>query len=748
MGEDEKNEKDNEDFEAMTVVDPEKRPYPKRVFFILGNEFCERYCYYGMRTILVLYLVYYLYMDEDTATAVYHAFTVLAYLFPLMGAFIADSWLGKYKTILYLSVVYAIGMVLITLGAVNTFGYATLHMVLSMIGLFVIAVGTGGIKPCVSSFGGDQFHPDQEDYRRSFFSLFYFAINAGSLISTIVSPIIREDVHCGGREDCYALAFGIPAALMVVAIIAFVIGTPFYIIKAPEGNIFAEVFSGMGSAIKHRWNTPRKERKKEHWMDYALVDTSEKMVRDTKYVLRVLVLYIPLPFFWALFDQQGSRWTLQATRMNGQVGAITIKPDQMQVFNPLLIVTLIPLFEATLYPCLKHFNINFSPLRKMTLGMILAGISFILAALVQLQMDESLTIIPEGGQASVRIINSADCTVKIHSDIYPTWDSLDIPPGQATDTLETFVKGNLMGSEMTVEYHCPGYQNMSKAALNLTGPNTFNIIISDKNENTLQDKVFPGIYGKSSGGGAIFRVFNTYDFPIRIDLNPDDGESTDCKSITANDISDSWDVDPKIYTITVSSNDTGDWISSKTFDLKGGADYTIVASADPSGQQNLTMYEDVAPNEVNIFWMIPQYFVITLGEVFLSVTGLEFSYSQAPTSMKSVLASFWLLTVSIGNIIVLIIAEAKFVPNQADEYFLFAGLIFAATIVFVILAIRYDYVDENEFRQTEDQPLAGADKQRVYSTISDDEEEKKPPDSPGKSAYENEAFDEKQSTAL
>lgn len=134
--------------------------------------------------------------------------------------------------------------------------------------------------------------------------------------------------------------------------------------------------------------------------------------------------------------------------------------------------------------------------------------------------------------------------------------------------------------------------------------------------------------------------------------------------------------------------------------------------------------------------------------------------------MKSVLTSFWLLTVSVGNIIVLIIAEAKFVPNQArnrevlvyiqiliailfqaDEYFLFAGLIFAATIIFVILAVRYDYVDENEFRETENQPLAGAIPERVYAS-SDDEEEKKPPDSPGKSAYDNAGFDEQQSTAL
>uniref|UniRef100_F6UVN2 Major facilitator superfamily (MFS) profile domain-containing protein n=2 Tax=Ciona intestinalis TaxID=7719 RepID=F6UVN2_CIOIN len=226
----------SDDVSQMEEVKPAKG-FPKCIFFILGNEFCERYSYYGMRTILVLYLKYYLHWDEDTATAVYHAFTVLAYLFPIFGAIVADSWWGKYNTILYLSIVYALGMILNMLGAIGTLGNTTVHAVLSSMGLLVIAFGTGGIKPCVSAFGGDQFDEDQDQYRRSFFSLFYFAINAGSLVSTFVSPIIRDEVTCFG-DDCYALAFGIPAALMVIAIFSFFMGTRFYYRQPPTGNIF------------------------------------------------------------------------------------------------------------------------------------------------------------------------------------------------------------------------------------------------------------------------------------------------------------------------------------------------------------------------------------------------------------------------------------------------------------------------------------------------------------------------------
>jgi len=90
---------------------------------------------------------------------------------------------------------------------------------LALLGLVLIAIGTGGIKPCVSSFGGDQFDlPAQEVYLKKFFSIFYFSINAGSLISTSVTPELREGVQCFGRTSCFPLAFGVPAVLMLIAI--------------------------------------------------------------------------------------------------------------------------------------------------------------------------------------------------------------------------------------------------------------------------------------------------------------------------------------------------------------------------------------------------------------------------------------------------------------------------------------------------------------------------------------------------
>lgn len=99
------------------------------------------------------------------------------------------------------------------------------------------------------------------------------------------------------------------------------------------------------------------------------------------------------------------------------------------------------------------------------------------------------------------------------------------------------------------------------------------------------------------------------------------------------------------------------------------------------------------PNNLNMMWLIPQYVIITAGEVMFSVTGLEFSFTQAPASMKSVLQACWLLTVAVGNILVVVIAELQFFEKQSYEFFLFAILMIIDMVVFMFLALRYKYIN-------------------------------------------------------
>lgn len=122
---------------------------------------------------------------------------------------------------------------------------------MTLLGLALIALGSGGIKPCVSAFGGDQFKlPEQTKQVATFFSLFYFAINSGSLISTSITPILRQDVKCFDDDDCYSLAFGVPGVLMCVSIVIFVAGKFLYKIVPPTGNVVVLVSSCIGVRLQ------------------------------------------------------------------------------------------------------------------------------------------------------------------------------------------------------------------------------------------------------------------------------------------------------------------------------------------------------------------------------------------------------------------------------------------------------------------------------------------------------------------
>ncbi len=136
--------------------------FPPQIKFIVGNEACERYSYYGMRSILVVFMIQVLLFQEADATSIYHVFAAACYLFPVLGAFISDRIWGKYKTILYLSLVYCAGHAVLSIWETRTGLY---------FGLALIALGSGGIKPCVSAHVGDQFRANQTHLLKKVYEL-------------------------------------------------------------------------------------------------------------------------------------------------------------------------------------------------------------------------------------------------------------------------------------------------------------------------------------------------------------------------------------------------------------------------------------------------------------------------------------------------------------------------------------------------------------------------------------------------
>jgi proton-dependent oligopeptide transporter, POT family len=311
---------------------------PGGIPYIIGNEAAERFSFYGMKTILVFFMTQYLmtkggnadHMSGEQATSWFHLFSSAVYFTPIFGALLADIFWGKYKTILSLSVVYCLGHLALAMDDSRT-GLA--------LGLTLIAIGSGGIKPCVSAHVGDQFGEKNQALLPKIFSWFYFSINFGSFFSTLLTPWLLQ--HYGPH-----LAFGIPGVLMMLATIAFWMGRNDFVHIPASGTTFLkETFSKEGLAIMGR----------------------------------LTVIYAFIAMFWALFDQTGSSWVLQAEKMDMKFLGITWLPSQMQAINPILVLLLIPICNKWVYPAIDRV-FKLTPLRKIGLGFFITVPSFLIPA--------------------------------------------------------------------------------------------------------------------------------------------------------------------------------------------------------------------------------------------------------------------------------------------------------------------------------------------------------------------------------
>jgi POT family proton-dependent oligopeptide transporter len=348
---------------------------PPQVACIVGSEACERFSYYGMSGILVLYMTSQLHLEEGHSKEIAHLSKMAIYFLPLLGAWIADRWLGRYWTIMSLSLFYCLGHGVLAFGEGTRWGL--------FLGLALIAFGAGGIKPCVSAFMGDQFGPERKHLLPKAFGLFYWAINFGSFFAFLVIPWTRE--HYG-----YGWAFGIPGILMLLAWIVFAAGTPMYVRVPPAGpKARAGFFTVLCAAIRKR----RDRQNGQSFLDAARPVHGDEAVGAAKMILGILGIFAVAPFFWALFDQTSTSWILQGNRMVPYtVCGWTLDAEKMQSFNPALVMVLIPFLTSLVYPLLARRGRDVSPLPRMGAGMGLAAAAFVVCGLLQLQIEAGMKL--------------------------------------------------------------------------------------------------------------------------------------------------------------------------------------------------------------------------------------------------------------------------------------------------------------------------------------------------------------------
>ncbi len=412
----------------MSTPDPKAR-MPRQIPFIIASEGCERFSFYGMRNILTPFLLTSLLVFLPTEAArkaeakdVFHSFVIGVYFFPLLGGWLADKFFGKFNTILAFSMIYCAGHACLAIFEDSVTGFYT--------GLFLIALGAGGIKPLVASFVGDQFDSRTKHLAKIVFDAFYWIINFGSFFASMLMPLFL--VSFGP-----SIAFGIPGVLMGVATLVLWLGRRMYVIvpvapnnpnsfmrvvmtalttkDATRGNLGTYIailgpalaigsigtsvaglldivpamclavvliiaFGGVGTAMQ---------------LERARGKHPDEAVDGVRAVLRILIVFALVTPFHSLFDQKASEWVVQGGKMAlpdwtlDPTGRTAFQPAQMQLFNPMLVMMLIPFNNIVLYPWLKKLGFEPTTLRRMTAGILFSGLSWIAVASIQVYMDET-----------------------------------------------------------------------------------------------------------------------------------------------------------------------------------------------------------------------------------------------------------------------------------------------------------------------------------------------------------------------
>jgi POT family proton-dependent oligopeptide transporter len=406
---------------------------PRQIPYIIGNEACERFSFYGMRNILVPFLVGSVLLSylpeaerEGMAKEVFHSFVIGVYFFPLLGGWLSDRFFGKYHSILWLSLVYCAGHACLALFEGNRTGFYT--------GLFLIALGSGGIKPLVSSFVGDQFNQSNKHLAKVVYDAFYWTINFGSFFASLLMPRVLSAYGP-------AIAFGIPGVLMFIATIIFWMGRHKYTNVPPaprDPDSFMSVAmtalrggargdKGVGTAVAASgvllalallvgWGiSPAWWPEKFGFvisfclalgavlalggigtalqLERARGAHPDAAVDGVRAVLRILIVFAIVSPFWSLFDQKASTWVLQGKSMLVPhelwwwPSWLVKEAAQMQALNPLLVMLLIPFNNLVLYPLLTKMGFKVTALRRMGFGIGFSGLAWVFAGIIQLWID-------------------------------------------------------------------------------------------------------------------------------------------------------------------------------------------------------------------------------------------------------------------------------------------------------------------------------------------------------------------------
>ncbi len=614
--------------EPATQTPQRSNDYPPGIPYIVGNEGAERFSYYGMKAILYVYLtsLFVHFVDPAQvgetdmaaarahATEIVHLFNAGVYLFPLIGAVLADRLLGKYNVIFWVSLIYCAGhAVLAVAGRLGEMGQIQGAELGMYAGLALIAVGSGGIKPCVSANVGDQFTAKNAHLVTGVFQIFYFIINFGSLFSTLLTPYLYR-VY--GAE----VAFGVPGVLMGIATFIFWLGRKKFIHQKPQPGGMLGVWDTLSTILLFSPIFALLTGYFVMWEGFAAALPSDASLGEI--FTRALIHYLPLLGLTAAGVVAGFALFSYRQRIEPSFGFLSI---------------LVYSFRAKRSPGDGFFD----PAKR--------------------EFGEE---IGEGPVAVLRIM-------LVFSMVSVFWALFD---QHASTWIE---QANQMDLSFAAPAHLWQTGLVTAIGLSIFGGTWLMFRVSNV---LIPSSVVRGILAVAAvlmgGAGLLDLLRGTWteielEAPQLSALNPLMVMMIipGLNAFVWQPLSQRGIVVPPLRKMTI-----GMFLAAVAFMIAAVLQMRI---------------ESVGEGQVHALWQVVPYLVMTTSEVLVSVTGLEFAYTQAPRTMKSTIMGFWLLGVTMGNLLVAFLAPLQKTYELSQFFWLFTGLMTAAAVIFAVLAAMY-----------------------------------------------------------
>ncbi|KAK4413373.1 protein NRT1/ PTR FAMILY 5.10 [Sesamum alatum] len=386
----------------------------KSASFIIGVEVAERFAYYGISSNLISYLTGPLGQSTATAAESVNVWSGTASLLPLLGGFLADTLLGRYRMVIVASIVYILGLGCLSLSALiyssdSSDSPSQLQIILFFFSLYIVALAQGGHKPCVQAFGADQFDeqdPEECKAKSSFFNWWYFSFCAGVLVALCVLNYIQDNLS-------WVLGFGIPCIVMCIALIVFSLGTYTYRFRlhSDERSPFLRISQVFVRAARN-WQTttsaismeaenqgilPYEGFQQYKFLNKALVTPdglkqdgkvcSITDIEEAKSILRLVPIWATCLVYAVVFSQSSTLFTKQGVTMDRYITpTFQVPAASLQSVISLSIVIFIPVYDRVLVPIARALSrkpSGISMLQRIGTGIFLSLLSMVIAALVE-----------------------------------------------------------------------------------------------------------------------------------------------------------------------------------------------------------------------------------------------------------------------------------------------------------------------------------------------------------------------------